>query len=63
MSKREIEVLELVSEGATNKNIADRLFISVGTVKNHIQEELTANSLDASWKREVLRAPTETNPS
>ena len=36
MSKREIEVLELVSEGATNKDIADRLFISVGTVKNHI---------------------------
>ena len=40
LSKREIEVLKLVSEGATNKDIADRLFISVGTVKNHIHSIL-----------------------
>ncbi len=40
LSKREMEVLELVSEGATNKDIADRLFISVGTVKNHIHSIL-----------------------
>lgn len=40
LSRREIEVLELVSEGATNKEIADRLFISVGTVKNHIHNIL-----------------------
>jgi DNA-binding NarL/FixJ family response regulator len=40
LSKREMEVLELVSEGSTNKDIADRLFISVGTVKNHIHSIL-----------------------
>ena len=40
LSKREIEVLKLVSEGATNKDIADQLFISVGTVKNHIHSIL-----------------------
>lgn len=40
LSKREIEVLELVSEGLTNKDIGDRLFISVGTVKNHIHSIL-----------------------
>ncbi len=40
VSPRELEVLELASQGATNKEIADRLFISVGTVKNHIHNIL-----------------------
>jgi len=40
LSPREIEVLELASEGVTNKDIADRLYISVGTVKNHIHNIL-----------------------
>ncbi|MFQ5880320.1 MAG: response regulator [Dehalococcoidia bacterium] len=40
LSPREREVLELASQGATNKEIADQLFISVGTVKNHIHNIL-----------------------
>lgn len=40
LSPREREVLELVRQGATNKEIADKLFISVGTVKNHIHHIL-----------------------
>ncbi|MEE8347649.1 MAG: response regulator transcription factor [Dehalococcoidia bacterium] len=40
LSPREREVLELVRQGATNKEIADQLFISVGTVKNHIHNIL-----------------------
>ena len=40
LSPREIEVLELARQGATNKEIAERLFISVGTVKNHIHNIL-----------------------
>ena len=40
LSPREMEVLELASQGATNKEIADRLFISIGTVKNHIHNIL-----------------------
>lgn len=40
LSPREQEVLALVSQGATNKEIADRLFISIGTVKNHIHNIL-----------------------
>ncbi len=40
LSPREREVLELVSQGATNKEIAEQLFISVGTVKNHIHNIL-----------------------
>ncbi len=40
LSPREIEVLELASRGSTNKEIADQLFISVGTVKNHVHNIL-----------------------
>jgi len=40
LSPREQEVLELVRQGATNKEIAEQLFISVGTVKNHIHHIL-----------------------
>ena len=40
MSPREIEVLELVAAGRTNKEIAARLAISNQTVKNHISSIL-----------------------
>ena len=36
LSERELEVLELVAAGLTNREIAHRLFITVGTVKRHI---------------------------
>ncbi len=37
LSPREGEVLQLVAQGATNKAIADSLFISENTVKTHLQ--------------------------
>lgn len=37
ISPREGEVLQLVAKGATNKEIADSLFISENTVKTHMQ--------------------------
>lgn len=36
LTEREIEVCRLIAEGKNNKEIADQLFLSQGTVKNHI---------------------------
>ena len=36
LSLREIEVLELISKGLSNKEVAEKLFISLSTVKTHI---------------------------
>jgi LuxR family maltose regulon positive regulatory protein len=35
LSERELEVLELLAQGLSNQQIANQLFISVGTVKRH----------------------------
>ena len=36
ISKRELEVIHLICSGKQNQEIADSLFISVGTVKDHL---------------------------
>ena len=41
LSAREIEILKIVATGASNKEIADQLFISEGTVKNHLSSILS----------------------
>ena len=37
LSMRELEVLQLLAAGLANKEIAQRLVISIGTVKNHLK--------------------------
>lgn len=44
-SKRELEVMELISKGLSNKEIALKLYISEGTVKNYITSILNKTSL------------------
>lgn len=40
LSDREAEVLGLVGRGATNKEIAEKLYIAEGTAKNHVHKIL-----------------------
>jgi DNA-binding NarL/FixJ family response regulator len=40
MSKREKQVIELISDGATNKEIAQKLHLSTYTVKSHVHNIL-----------------------
>ena len=35
ISKRELEVLQLMSEGLSNNEIAERMFVSLNTIKTH----------------------------
>ena len=41
LSAREIEIIELVAEGLTNQEIADRLTISKRIVDNHVSNVFT----------------------
>ncbi|QAA30974.1 response regulator transcription factor [Clostridium manihotivorum] len=44
-TEREIEVIKAISEGLSNKEIASKLFISEGTVKNYITNILNKTGL------------------
>jgi len=46
MSAREMEVVELIAEGLSNKDIGARLFISDGTVRNHISTIMEKTGLE-----------------
>ena len=37
LTSREREILQLITQGITNDDIADKLFISIQTVRNHIK--------------------------
>ncbi len=55
LSPRETEVATLVAEGLTNRQIAERLFISERTAQNHVQHILTklgfvTRSQIAAWR-------------
>lgn len=52
LTEREIEVLELLAEGLTNRQVADRLFLSVGTVKRHTHN--IYRKLDVSSRTQAI---------
>jgi two-component system, NarL family, response regulator LiaR len=52
ISKREYEVLELLSNGLSNQEIADKLFVSTSTVKTHVSNVLA--KLNASRRTEAI---------
>ena len=38
LSARELEVIQLIAEGLSNREISERLFLAVNTVKGHTQK-------------------------
>jgi DNA-binding NarL/FixJ family response regulator len=55
ISKREYEVLELIAQGLSNQEIAEKLFVSLNTVKTHSSNLFM--KLDARRRTQaVLRA-------
>ncbi len=62
LSSREIEVLELVAQGTSNRNIAGKLWISEATVKSHLLHIYgklgasdRASAVSVAMKRGILR--------
>jgi DNA-binding NarL/FixJ family response regulator len=51
LTPREREILELIGQGLTNREIAGQLVIEVGTVKNHVHSIL--QKLEASSRHEA----------
>ena len=51
LTPREIEVLDLIGNGCTNREIAQQLYISEGTVKSHVSHIL--NRLDLRNRVEI----------
>ncbi len=45
-SSRELEIIQLVADGLSNKEIAGRLFLSEGTVKNYISHILEKSGME-----------------
>jgi DNA-binding NarL/FixJ family response regulator len=46
LSERELDILRLVAEGCDNDQIAERLFLSPRTVKNHVSSILAKLDMD-----------------
>ncbi|MHC5362046.1 LuxR C-terminal-related transcriptional regulator [Myroides sp. LJL110] len=51
LTQREIEVLQLIWQGDSNKEIAEKLFLSVHTIKYHVSNLYT--KLDVNTRRQV----------
>lgn len=57
ISKREYEVLELMSKGNSNQEIADKLFVSLNTVKTHTSNLFV--KLDAKRRTQAIQKAKE----
>lgn len=54
LSPRQREVVAMIAEGRTNREIADALFLSEGTVKNHVTRILEVMGVSDRTKLAVL---------
>ena len=54
LTEREIEILRLIAKGLSNVDIADRLFLSEGTVRNHVSSILAKLSVSDRTQAAVI---------
>jgi DNA-binding NarL/FixJ family response regulator len=54
LTEREVEVLRLIAKGLSNADIADRLFLSDGTVRNHVSAILAKLGVNDRTQAAVL---------
>ena len=57
ISKREFEVLGLIASGLSNQEIADKLFVSVNTIKSHSSNLF--QKLDVSRRTQAIQRAKE----
>ena len=67
LSRRETEILQLVITGISNKDIAEKLFISIHTVKTHLYNIYKTlkirNRVEAvAWAHSAHSAPARSMP-
>jgi two-component system, NarL family, response regulator LiaR len=53
LSKRELEILGLITEGLSNQQIADKLFVSENTIKKHVSNLFF--KLDVERRTEAIK--------
>ena len=54
LSERELEVLKLIAQGLTNAEIAERLFLTRGTVRNYVSAVLAKLEVEDRTKAAIL---------
>ncbi len=59
LSKRELQVLQKLSEGLPNQDIADQLYVSVNTVKTHLKNGFS--KLEVSNRLQAINKLKELN--
>ena len=59
LSKRELEILGLLAQGHSNQEIAAKLFVSLSTVKTHIQNLF--EKLDVKRRIQAVEKPRSLN--
>jgi two-component system, NarL family, response regulator LiaR len=57
ISKREYEVLQLIGQGLSNKEIAEKLFVSLNTIKTHTSSLFV--KLDAKRRTQAIKRAKE----
>lgn len=62
LTKREREVLDLIADGLSNREIGERLFLSEKTVKNYVSHVLAKLDLQRRTQAAVLGSEVRRNP-